>query len=150
MHSFVCKGGRGLAEHSKRSPWAGDTRNVPRQCPSSAASLGCSLGKEELEAAQKGRQPPCLMKEVLGGLSGPQRGGQVSPGAAMQAKTERRRRKLNKWHHTACHPPMTPLLAAPLVWGTRRQAEEQVWGSVRSQVEWSRAVGWGECRPGLC
>lgn len=31
--------------------------------------------------------------------------------------------------------------------GTHRQAEEQVWGSVRSQVEWSRAVGW--CRPGL-
>lgn len=38
----------------------------------------------------------------------------------MQAKAERGKRKWNKWHPTACHPPVTPLLA--LVWGTRRQA----------------------------
>lgn len=44
----------------------------------------------------------------------------MSPGAAMQAKAERGKRKQNKWHPTACHPPVTPLLA--LVWGTRRQA----------------------------
>lgn len=43
----------------------------------------------------------------------------MPPGAAMQAKAERGRRKQNKWHHTACHPPVTPLLAAPLLWGTQ-------------------------------
>lgn len=145
MHS-LCAGRQGLAEWGKRDPWAGDTRNVSWQCPSSAASLGCSLGKEERETAQKGRQPH-LMKEALGGLSGPQRGGHMSPGAAMQAKAERGRRKWNKWHCTACHPCDTCPGTTTAV-GTCRQAEEQVWGSVRSQVEWSTAVGWGGCRAG--
>lgn len=97
---LVCREAGGWLSRARGGPWDGETRNVPRQCPSSAASLRSSLGKEELEAAQKGRQTPCLMKEVLGGLSGPQRGGHVSPGAAMQAKAERGRRKWNKWHYT--------------------------------------------------
>lgn len=147
MHS-LCAGRQGLAEWGKRGPRAGDTRNVPWQCPGSAASLGCSLGKEELETAQKGRQPPCLIKEALGGLSGPQRGGHVFPGAAMQAKAEKGRRKWNKWHCTACHHCDTVTSpGSTTAVGTHTDRGAGL-GSVRSQVEWSRAVGWGGCRAG--
>lgn len=47
-------------------------------------------------------------------------------------------------HVTPCDTPPGSTTAV----GTHRQAQEQAWGSVRSQVERSRAVGWGGYRPG--
>lgn len=66
----------------------------------------------------------------------------------MQAKAERGRRKQNKWHPTACHPPVTPLLAAPLVWGTRRQAGLGIW-KIPSGMEQSCGLGRVQTWPSL-